>query len=436
MEDGEYKIKEANELIEYIYESPTSFHATKNAAVLLEKCGFVELFEGDSWKLEKGGKYFMTKNQSALVAFILGNGEVEDDGFRIVAAHTDSPGFRIKPNADIEVEKSYVKLNTEVYGGPILNTWMDRPLSMAGRVVLKGKDPLRPCIRFINVKRPLMVIPNLAIHMNRDVNLGIKLNSQKHLLPLLALADTAVSDQNYLTGIISDELSVDSEQILDFDLFLYEFEKGKIVGANDEFISSGRLDDLSMVYSGIKAISNSKVKNSTNVMVCFDNEEVGSTTKQGANSPMLLSILERIAFNLGKSKEEFYRGISKSFIISSDLGHALHPNYQEKSDPVNRPIINRGPIIKINASQSYTTDSVSSAVYKEICHRACVPVQVFVNRSDERGGSTIGPISSSHVNMMSLDMGIAILSMHSIRELGGVNDYLYSLSSFEEFYNL
>lgn len=323
-----------------------------------------------------------------------------------------------------------------MYGGPILNTWMDRPLSLAGRIVLKGKDSFHPEIKLLNIKRPLMIIPNLAIHMNRNINSGVELNRQKHMLPLLALVNDKFKQGHYLTQIISEELSVPEEDILDFDLFLYEFEKGSIIGADQEFISSGRLDDLSMVYSGIKAISNSKIKNTTNVMVCFDNEEVGSTTKQGANSPMLLSILERIAFNLGKSKDDFYRAISKSFIISCDLGHALHPNYGEKSDPVNRPIINKGPIIKISASQSYTTDAVSSAIYKNICCKAGVPVQVFVNRSDERGGSTIGPISSSHINMMSLDMGLAILSMHSVRELGGIKDYVYALESFNKFYDL
>lgn len=431
-----YEIEQAEELINYIYESPTSFHAVKNAVSELKKFGFVEIKEGDALKIKKGGKYFVTKNQSALIAFTVGKGELENEGFRIIGAHTDSPSFRVKPNSDIEVEGAYVKLNTEVYGGPILNTWMDRPLSLAGRIVLKGKDSFHPDIKLLNIKRPLMIIPNLAIHMNRNINSGVELNRQKHMLPLLALVNDKFKQGHYLTQIISEELSVPEEDILDFDLFLYEFEKGSIIGADQEFVSSGRLDDLSMVYSGIKAISNSKIKNTTNVMVCFDNEEVGSTTKQGANSPMLLSILERIAFNLGKSKDDFYRAISKSFIISCDLGHALHPNYGEKSDPVNRPIINKGPIIKISASQSYTTDAVSSAIYKNICCKAGVPVQVFVNRSDERGGSTIGPISSSHINMMSLDMGLAILSMHSVRELGGIKDYVYALESFNKFYDL
>ncbi len=432
----DYEIEQAEELINYIYESPTAFHAVKNAISELKKFGFVEIKEGEPLKIKKGGKYFVTKNQSALISFTVGKGELENSGFRIIGAHTDSPSFRIKPNSDIEVEGAYVKLNTEVYGGPILNTWMDRPLSLAGRVVLKGENPFYPKIKLLNVKKPLMIIPNLAIHMNRNINSGVELNKQKHMLPLLALVNDRFKKGHYLTQIISEELSVPEEDILDFDLFLYEFEKGKVIGADQEFISSSRLDDLSMVYSGIKAISNSKIKNSTNVMVCFDNEEVGSTTKQGANSPMLLSILERIAFNLGKNKDDFYRAISKSFIISCDLGHALHPNYGEKSDPVNRPIINKGPIIKISANQSYTTDAVSSAIYKRICHEAGIPVQIFVNRSDERGGSTIGPISSSHINAMSLDMGLAILSMHSVRELGGIKDYIYALESFNKFYDL
>ncbi|WP_423243048.1 M18 family aminopeptidase [Clostridium fermenticellae] len=432
----DYDINEINELLNYIYESPTSFHVVKNAITLLKKFKFKELRESDKWNLEKYGKYFIVKNNSALIAFTVGTGSPKNDGFKIIGAHTDSPGFKIKPNSDIKVENSYIKLNTEVYGGPILNTWMDRPLSIAGRVVLKSENILSPDIKLINIRRPLLIIPNLAIHMNRDVNLGIKLNRQIHTLPLLALADEKFKDTNYLTKIISDELSISQDDILDFDLFLYEFEKGTTLGAGNEFISSGRLDDLSMVYSGIKALCSSTVKSNTNVMVCFDNEEVGSTTKQGANSPMLLSTLERINFNLGGGMDEFYRAISKSFMISCDLGHALHPNYPEKSDPVNRPVINKGPIIKMAASQSYSTDAVSSAIYKNICSKAKIPFQIFVNRSDERGGSTIGPISSSHINLNTVDMGLAILSMHSIRELAGVKDYIYAMKSFKEFYNL
>lgn len=430
------ELRKAQELIDFIYESPTAFHVVDSVKKILLNFGFHELKEEERWKLEKEKKYFLTKNDSAIIAFVVGKGEIETDGFRIIGAHTDSPGFRVKPNPDMEVESAYVKLNTEVYGGPIINTWLDRPLSLAGRVTLKGQSPFYPQVRLFNIKKPVLLIPNLAIHMNRNVNLGIELNKQKDILPLLSLVNEEFEKGQYLTKAIAKELNVDVEDILDFDLFLYEFEKGKIVGLNNEFISSGRLDDLSMVYAGIKALTEVEVGNTTNIMVCFDNEEVGSTTKQGANSPFLSGTLERIGISLQKDKEEYYMSIAKSFMISSDLGHALHPNYGEKSDPVNRPIINKGPIIKISASQSYTSDSVTIAIYKNICRKAGVPVQIYVNRSDEKGGSTIGPISSSHVNINSVDMGIAILSMHSIRELGGIKDYLYAEQSFKEFYRI
>lgn len=428
------ELKKAQELIDFIYESPTAFHAVESVKKMLLSSGFIEIKEEDHWSLQKSGKYFFTKNQSALIAFVVGRGELEEEGFRIIGAHTDSPGFRIKPNPDMEVEGAYVKLNTEVYGGPIINTWLDRPLSLAGRVTLKGENPFYPEVRLLNIKKPILIIPNLAIHMNRNVNSGVELNRQKDILPLLSLVNEKFEKGKYLIKIIAEELDVNESDILDFDLFLYEFEKGKIIGLNDEFISSGKLDDLSMVHSGIKALVDSSAGKTTNVMVCFDNEEVGSTTKQGANSPLLSGTLERICISLQKNREGYYRALSKSFIISSDLGHALHPNYGEKSDPVNRPIVNNGPVIKVSANQSYTTDSVSSSVYKSICESAGVPVQVFVNRSDEKGGSTIGPISSSHININSVDMGIAILSMHSIRELGGVKDYIYTLESFKKFY--
>ncbi|AKN32808.1 aminopeptidase [Clostridium carboxidivorans P7] len=430
------ELKKSQELIDFIYESPTAFHVVHNLKKLLSNYGFIELKEEDSWNLKKGGKYFVQKNNSALTAFVVGKGELEKDGFKIIGAHTDSPGFKIKPNADIEVEGEYVKLNTEVYGGPIINTWLDRPLSLAGRVTIKSKNPFYPEERLLNIKKPILIIPNLAIHMNRNINSGIELNRQKDILPLLSMVNEKFEKEKYLIRVISQELGVKEEDILDFDLFLYDTEKGCVMGLNDEFISSARLDDLIMVHSGIKALVNTEVGDSTNIMVCFDNEEVGSTTKQGADSPMLSIILERIALSLLKSKEDYYRALAKSFIISCDLGHALHPNYAEKSDPANRPIINKGPIIKSSASQSYTSDAVSSAVYKNICSKAEVPVQVFVNRSDEKGGSTIGPISSSHVNINSVDMGLAILSMHSVRELAGVKDYIYATKSFEEFYTL
>lgn len=430
------ELKLAQDLIDFIYDSPSQFHVVENLKNTLKGNGFKELDIRERWNLEKGGSYFTTKNNSALVAFRVGTGDVEKDGFRIIGAHTDSPTFRIKPRPEMVSEGAYLKLNTEVYGGPILNTWMDRPLSAAGRISVKSENPLYPKTVLVNIKKPILIIPNLAIHMNRKANEGFELNRQKDTLPLVGMINDNLEKDNYLLKLVSEAAGVKLEEILDFDLFLYEYEKGSIIGANDEFISCGKLDDLSLVHAGINAIINTKPALSTNVMVCFDNEEVGSSTKQGAASPMLKTILERIAFSLGKDKEDFFRALYSSFIISGDNAHAVHPNVPEKADPVNRPLINKGPAIKISASQSYTSDSDSSSVYVAICQKASVPVQKFVNRSDERGGSTIGPISSTQLDIRSVDMGNPILAMHSVRELGGVMDQMYAQKSFEEFYRL
>lgn len=426
----------AQDLIDYIYDSPTAFHAVAKAKEDLCKEGFVEIKEEEKWNLEKGGKYFVTKNDSALTAFVVGKGEIEENGFKIIGAHTDSPSFRIKPAPEMVVDNTYVRLNTEVYGGPILNTWMDRPLGVAGRVTLRSENILYPETRLVNINKPIMIIPNVAIHMNRDVNTGIELNKQKDTLPLLSMVNEELEKNNYLMSAVAKELSVELSQIIDFDLFLYEYEKGSIIGLNNEFISSSRLDDLAMVHAGIRALTRVEAVEATNVMVCFDNEEVGSSTKQGADSNMLIDILERISLSLGKNREDFLRAISKSFIISADNAHAVHPNSTEKHDPTNKPYMNKGPVIKINANQSYTTDSNSDAVYELVCEKAGVPLQKFVNRSDVRGGSTIGPISSTHLNIRSVDMGSPTLAMHSIRELGGVLDHTYVTKSFVEFYKI
>lgn len=426
----------AKELIDFLYDSPTAFHAVKNIKNSLKNSNFKELKPEDKWNLEKGGKYYTTQNDSALIAFTVGEGEIEEQGFKIIGAHTDSPTFRVKPNSEIISENNYVKLNTEIYGGLIRSTWMDRPLSIAGRVALKGENLLNPELRLVNIKKPILIIPSLAIHMNREANSGGELNPQKDTLPLLAMVTEELEKDNALLNILAEELKVNKEEIIDFDLFLYEFEKGCIVGLKDEFISSSRLDDLQMVHAGIEALKGAPITQGINVMVCFDNEEVGSATKQGADSDMLANILERIVVCLGKGREEFFRALSKSFIISADNAHAVHPNSPEKADPTNRPIINKGPVIKINANCAYTSDSDSSAVYEAICEKSGVPVQKFVNRSDLRGGSTIGPISSTHLNIRSVDIGNPTLAMHSVREFAGVKDHTYVTKSFEEFYRI
>ncbi len=430
------KMEFAQNLVDFLYESPSAFHATENVKNILLNSGFKQLKEEEKWNLEKGGKYFTTKNGSALVAFVVGTGEIEESGFKLVGAHTDSPGFRVKPSPEMVVEDTYVRLNTEVYGGPILNTWMDRPLAIAGRVVLKGEEILYPEIKLVNINKPILIIPNVCIHMNRDLNKGIELNKQKDTLPLLSLVNEELEKGNYLLNLVAKELGVSKEEILDFDLFLYEYEKGCIMGLNNEFISASRLDDLQMVHAGINALKDSKASKGTNVMVCFDNEEIGSLTKQGADSDMLANVLERIVISSGKSREDYFRALAKSYIISADNAHAVHPNSPEKHDPTNRPYINKGPVIKINANQSYTTDAESDVVYELICKQSQVPYQKFVNRSDERGGSTIGPISSAHINIRSVDIGNPTLAMHSIRELAGVDDHTYVYKSFVEFYSI
>lgn len=425
----------AQELVDFLNESPSAFHAVKNVKDILDNAGFKELKEEEKWNLEKGRKYYMTKNNTALISFIVGTGEIEEEGFRLVGAHTDSPTFKIKPAPEMFVE-NYVRLNTEVYGGAILNTWFDRPLSIAGRVVVKGEDVFYPETKLLNINRPILIIPNVCIHMNRNINSGMELNKQKDTIPVLALVNQELEKDNYLINLISEELKINKEDIIDFDLYLYEFEKGCVMGLNNEFISASRLDDLQMVHAGVKALIDSKESKSTKVMICYDNEEVGSTTKQGADSEMLANVLERITLCLGKEREDYFRTLAKSYIISADNAHAVHPNSPEKHDPTNRPLINKGPVIKISANQSYTTEADSGAVYELICKKAGVPYQKFVNRSDSRGGSTIGPISAAHLNIRSVDIGNPTLAMHSIRELAGVEDHLYVYKSFLEFYSL
>jgi len=426
----------ARNLIDFIYNSPTAFNAVDESKKILDKNGFKELKLYENWDIKIKGKYYITKNSSAIIAFAINSENIEQEGFRIIGSHSDSPGFRIKPNAEMTSENTYLKLNTECYGGPILNTWLDRPLAIAGRVVLKSKDILRPIEKIVNINKPICIIPNIAIHMNRKVNEGCEINKQKDMLPLVGLLNDTLEKDNFLLDQVSQELNVDKTEIVDFDLFLYEYEKGSLIGPNEEFISSGRLDNLSMAYTSLHALIQANNTKGINVVAVFDNEEVGSATKQGADSNMLINILERICLSLRKDRESFLKSIYSSFIISSDLAHAVHPNSGEKHDPTNRPVMGKGPVIKINANQAYTSDAHSIAIYKAICKEANVQYQEFVNRSDERGGSTIGPISSTHLDIASVDVGSPILAMHSIRELGSVEDNYSIYKTFHKFYEI
>lgn len=428
--------KLANELVDFIYASPTQYHAASTVKEMLDREGFTELFEKDSWNLKSGEKYYLKKNDSAVIAFEVGTGSVIEDGFRLIGAHTDAPGFRIKPNAEMKVEDQYVRLNTEVYGGPILSTWFDRPLGVAGRVALRGESPLKPEIKLVNINKPVLIIPNIAIHMNRSVNEGYAFNKQKDTLPLVGFVNEELEKKGYLMSLLVEELGVNSEDILDFDLFLYEYNKGCVMGINEELISTGRLDDQWMVFAGIKALLGSEKIKATKVMVCIDNEEIGSLTAQGANSNLLRRFLERVVIALGGNTEDFFRALANSIMISADLAHAVHPNLPEKHDPTNRPKLGMGPVIKIAASGSYSTDSVASAIFMEVCNKAEVPVQKFVNRSDVKGGTTIGPMSAADLGIPVVDMGAPLLGMHSVRELASVKDNFYTVKAFTEFYNI
>lgn len=423
-----------NQLLSFIDNSPSMFHAAHSITTILDTNGFEYLNPASAWELKEGGKYYLTANNSAVIAFCVNSTDVAEAGFRVVGAHTDVPGFRVKPNPQMSND-TYVKLNTEIYGGPILNTWFDRPLSVAGRVALKSENVLHPTMKLVDVEKPILIIPNLAIHMNREVNQGVKLNPQKETLPMLSYIKEKV-EGNLLLDVVAEKLGVDASDILDMDLYLYPVEKSCLVGLKEEFMSAPRLDDLSMVYSGLHALLNSTSTTGITMLAAFDNEEVGSRTKQAADSPLLATVLERICMCLGKTREDYFRAIANSFMISADVAHLLHPNYPEKSDPTNKVLPGNGPAIKLAASCSYTTDSDSFGVFANLCKSNAIPFQVFTNRSDERGGSTIGPVSTSHVAMRSVDIGTPMLSMHSARELMASEDFIHTTSAMQAFFNL
>ncbi len=424
-------------LIEFLNESPVNFLAVKTLKEILAGRGFREINAADSiGELKAGDQVFFTKNDSSLYAFRIGRKALADNGFHLICAHCDSPTFRIKPNAEMLCEGGITKLNTEVYGGPIMSTWFDRPLSLAGRVLIKTDDVMQPETRLLHIKRPLLQITNLAIHFNRQVNDGVKLSKQKDMLPLLGIVTDQLESGNMLMNVIAEELGVNIPDILDFDLYLYDIAPACTFGVHDEFISGGRLDDLSMVHAGLMALLATETQDTTQVLAVFDNEETGSQTKQGAGSPFLSTLLQRIVLAQGGNQEDFFRSIEKAFMISADNAHAWHPNYSEKYDPTNHPMLGGGPAIKFNAAQKYASDAASAAVFMGICQKAGVPCQRFVNHSDVAGGSTLGNILAGSLPLRGVDMGNPVLGMHSVRETGSTADHLYCIKAFTEFYKL
>lgn len=426
-------LKEAGELISFIEKSPSRFHAVEAARLVMNGAGFQELDIKEKWKMKSGGKYYVTKNDSSMAVFIVGNKPVSNAGFKIIGSHTDSPAIRIKPNPEMTVGETYLKLNTEVYGGPILYSWFDRPLGLAGRVAIQDEETGKIISKPVKVDKVKTIIPSIAIHMNREVNSGFTVDKQKDLLPFITSIEE-ITKKFDLKQMLSEQLNVEKERVLDFELYLYDMAQGQIIGLDNDMISCSQMDDLAMVYASLKALIEAPVGESTKIAMFFDNEEIGSKTMQGADSPLLSSILERITLGMGEDRESYLRALENSFVISSDMAHALHPNAQEKHDPTNKPLINGGPVIKISTNFRYTSDSESAAYFESLCKLANVPVQRFVNHSNERGGSTIAPITAGRLGIPSVDIGNPMLSMHSIKELCGVMDHHYLIKVFQEFY--
>lgn len=416
----------AKNLLAFIEKSPSPFHVIQNMREELGKAGFQELVEKDAWNLERGGKYYVPRNDSSLIAFKIPTDEF--GGFQIMASHSDAPTFKVKEHAEMEAEHSYVKLNVEKYGGMICAPWFDRPLSVAGRLMVKDGYRLVP--KLVCVDRDLLMIPNLAIHMNREVNEGYKYNPQVDLLPVFG-DETA---KGSFMKIVAESAGVEEQDIVGNDLFLYNRQKGVIWGADEAFLSSAKLDDLECAYASLQGIIAGENEANVCVHCVLDNEEVGSGTKQGAASTFLKDTLTRINRGMGRSEEQYHMALARSFMISADNAHAVHPNKGEKTDPTNRPYPNGGVVIKYSANQKYTTDAVSSAVLKMLCEKAEIPVQTFVNRSDMLGGSTLGNISNTQVAMNTVDIGVAQLAMHSPYETGGVRDVTYLIKLAETFF--
>lgn len=426
-------------LLSFLDASPVNFLAVKNLTEELQQHGYRRIDTTEALGTVKAGdKFFVTKNDSSIYAFQIGRKALAETGFHMICAHCDSPTFRIKPHAEIDCEGGIVKLNTEVYGGPIMSTWFDRPLTLAGRVIVKSKEVMTPTTLLLHVKRPLLQISNLAIHFNRQVNDGVKLSRQKDVLPILGIINDELEKGNLLMNIILEELNkqqtVAREDILDFDLYLADATPACTFGAHNELISSGRLDDLSMCFAGLEALLASQPTDTTQVLAIFDNEETGSQTKQGAGSPFLSYMLKRIALAQGGTEEAYYQAVERAFMISADNAHAWHPNYSEKYDPTNHPMLGGGPVIKFNAAQKYASDAYSASVFAGLCKKAGVPCQRFVNHSDVAGGSTLGNILASSIPLRGVDMGNAILAMHSCRETGSTADHEFCVKVFTQFY--
>ena len=435
-------MKEIEKLLGWLDLATCNFLAVDTIKKELDNAGFKPLRQEEEWEIKPCGKYYIEKNGSAVFPFIMGSKPLAESGFRIISAHSDSPCFKIKPNCEIYGDGGVVSLNVEKYGGGILYTWFDRPLSISGRVLLAGKDALHPLTRLIDLRRPVATIPHLAIHFNRGVNEGNPLSVQKDMKPVVGYFSgheilEAKAAGGVIRQLIARSLDIRPEEIIDYELSLYPCEKAGLTGISQEYFQSARIDDLSMAFAGLEALlcEAERESEATRVLAIFDNEETGSGTKQGAASPVLRDMMERLCRITSSDPQTIYRALGHSFMISADDAHAWHPNYNEKYDPTNHPVIGGGPVVKINANCKYMTDGESSAVFRSLCREAGVKCQYFVNHSDVAGGSTLGNISSAQFDIRGVDMGNAIWAMHSARETAGVSDHLDTVKVFRRFFS-
>lgn len=411
-------------LFDYIESSPTAYHACATSAKRLIDAGYTRLYEGEKWELEAGCGYFVERNGSSLIAFRVPEGKISS--FMIAAAHSDSPCFKVKENAEI-ADSNFLRLSVERYGGMLCSTWLDRPLSVAGRVAVKGEKGIE--IKLFDLEKPCAVIPNVAIHMNRQANDGMSYNAAVDMLPLFGSA----AEKGRFYSMVAKAAGIDAEDIISTDAYLYNADRSLEWG---EFISAPRIDDLQCAFAALEAFISSKNTDvSAPVYALFDNEEVGSGTKQGAASTFLYDVLSRVVKACGGKCEDYHRAVAGSFMVSCDNGHAVHPNHPEHADKNHSVVMNKGVVIKYNANQKYTSDGVSSAVMKVICDAANVPYQMYCNRADMAGGSTLGNIANTQVSLNTVDIGLAQLAMHSAFETAGAKDTEYLVKALTEFYS-
>lgn len=413
----------ARRLISAVNISTCAFTAADEAMRQLEQAGFMELKLSEEWIVERGNGYFINVYDSSVLAFKIGK-NFDRGMVRVAAAHTDHPCLYIKPAPEMTT-KGYGKINVEVYGGPILNTWLDRPLSVAGRVALKSDNPFKPIVRIVDLKKSVFTIPNLAIHMNREVNKGVELNKQIDMAPLATILEEEMNKENFFMEYLAKHLQVQASDILDFELYVYNTDKGERVGLNEEFISAPRLDNITSVVACVEGITSVVRDDGINVIALYDNEEIGSRTKQAADSNLVGFVLEKLYGALGYGREDYLQGALDGFLLSLDVAHALHPNKAEKSDPTNTNMMNGGVVIKRASSQTYATDCESIAMVEMICQANEIPYQKYACRSDGTTGSTLGTIANKYIPMRAVDIGVPILAMHSSRELMGVKDQAY-----------